>query len=145
MRATVSSIATLGSGRGTPERRSWYLENNLWEGRMEERSLEDRIIEEACRHPDFRARLLASPKEAIEKRFGFTLPNDIKIDVFVRSSNEHVVLVLPPSMREDFNAQPTEADLLTLSAGFSALLCSTTVPGGTCWNTPNCPTRKGCP
>jgi hypothetical protein len=54
------------------------------------------IMERALRSEAFRESLVRSPKEAIEAEFGFTIPDDVTINIHQNTPNEiHLVLPLP--------------------------------------------------
>ncbi len=57
-------------------------------------ALERRIVGRALEDPEFRARLIASPREALAEELGFSLPEALQVEVVVESP-EKLTIVLP--------------------------------------------------
>ena len=68
------------------------------------RVLEKEIVERAIKDKDFRAKLLANPKAALEAQWGVTLPAGLTIDVHPETRN-HLHLVLPATGGPESGAQ----------------------------------------
>ena len=68
------------------------------------------VLDKAAKDEDFRARLLADPKEAVREATGLNLPDSVSIEVHEESSNS-AHLVLPPSGRL------ADGDLERIAAG----------------------------
>jgi hypothetical protein len=66
-----------------------------------QQELQNQIIEKAWVDEDFKKKLIANPKAAIEKAFDLDIPADINVEVLEETSN-HFYLVLPqnPSTRK---------------------------------------------
>ena len=58
--------------------------------------MRDHIVGKATDDAEFRARLVADPKEVLTEEFGVELPDDFALSVHEDSST-HVHLVLPPT------------------------------------------------
>ncbi|MGZ7442018.1 NHLP leader peptide family RiPP precursor [Paenibacillus sp. TH7-28] len=58
--------------------------------------LQSQVIEKAWQDPNFKAKLLADPKVAIQEALGVILPDHIKIKTVEEKSDEFYV-VLPPN------------------------------------------------
>ncbi len=57
-------------------------------------ALERRIVGRALEDPEFRARLIESPREAVAEELGFPLPEALQIEV-VEESSDRLAIVLP--------------------------------------------------
>ena len=62
--------------------------------------MRDHIVGKATDDAEFRARLVADPKEVLTEEFGVELPDDFALSVHEDSST-HVHLVLPPTGQLD--------------------------------------------
>ena len=60
----------------------------------ERAELEGRIVERALRDPDFRARLVATPREAVAEELGIDLPERLEV-VVVEERPDRIAIVLP--------------------------------------------------
>jgi UDP:flavonoid glycosyltransferase YjiC (YdhE family) len=85
----------------------------------------------------FRERFESNPK-AVLAEMGIEVEEDIQIHVHAPSSLREVHLVMPAAI-DDANLEPLRAQ-----AADVVIMCRSSVPGGTCWDTPNCPTRATC-
>ena len=56
--------------------------------------LERRIVERARSDPEFRARLIAAPREAVGEELGLDLPESIEVEV-VEERPDKLAIVLP--------------------------------------------------
>jgi hypothetical protein len=56
--------------------------------------LERRIVERAAEDPEFRARLLSSPRAAVSEELGFELPDRLQVEV-VEERTDSLTIVLP--------------------------------------------------
>jgi Nitrile hydratase, alpha chain len=63
----------------------------------ERAELEGRIIARALRDPDFRARLVATPREAVAEELGVELPERLDI-VVVEERPDQIAIVLPVAL-----------------------------------------------
>ena len=59
--------------------------------------LEGRIVSRALRDPDFRARLVATPREAVAEELGVELPERLEI-VVVEERSDLIAIVLPVAL-----------------------------------------------
>jgi hypothetical protein len=57
-------------------------------------ALERRIVGRALEDPEFRARLLENPRQAVAEELGFALPEALQVEVVVESA-EKLTIVLP--------------------------------------------------
>ena len=78
---------------------------------MTQAELQDKIVAKAQADPEFRSRLVADPKAAIEEVTGSELPEAIRIEVHEDSATS-LHLVLPPS------GELTDEELASVSAGW---------------------------
>lgn len=69
------------------------------------------IISRALEDPDFRARLLASPRAAVEALTGSQLPEEVEICV-VEETPRKVVLVLPADPAAATGLEDADLDIL---------------------------------
>jgi hypothetical protein len=60
----------------------------------ERAAFEQRIVGRALAEPEFRARLLANPREAMSEELGFAVPEGLEIDV-VEERPGRLAIVLP--------------------------------------------------
>ena len=92
--------------------------------------MRDHIIGKATNDAEFRARLAADPKAALNEEFGVNLPDSFAISVHEDSST-HVHLVLPP------NSALEVEELKAIRAAHvgGTTMCSTPddVGGTACW------------
>ena len=58
--------------------------------------MRDLLLGKAAEDAEFRARLVADPKAALNEEFGISLPDSFALSVYEDSST-HVNLVLPPT------------------------------------------------
>ena len=72
--------------------------------------MRERLIGKAIRDDEFRARLVADPKDAIEKEWDVKMPDGFQLEVHEESANTSH-LVLPPP------AALSEADLYRAAGG----------------------------
>jgi hypothetical protein len=56
--------------------------------------LERRIVSRALRDPEFRARLVTSPREAVAEELGVELPERLEV-VVVEEHSDRIAIVLP--------------------------------------------------
>ena len=68
------------------------------------------IIVKAWRDEPFRKKLLSNPKQAIEREFDITIPQDVQI--FVHEENEHALHLIVPSVPSNFSATDLSDDEL---------------------------------
>lgn len=87
-----------------------------------------KIIIKALRDPEFKKRLIQSPKATLEKELKLQLPKDLEIQVL--EEKENTVYLIIPFLDSD---NVTEDELSSLSAGG---------PGRTVGG---CPTKVACP
>lgn len=74
----------------------------------------DSIISLALRDPEFKKRLLANPKLAIEGTFGVQIPKDIEIKVLEDSNNQlHMEILNAKSGHKELS----DAELSAISGG----------------------------
>lgn len=66
---------------------------------MSQETLKIEIIKKAWEDSEFKARLLADPKTAIQESFGIKLPQEIEI-ITVEETTSRFFLVIPPSPAE---------------------------------------------
>lgn len=59
-------------------------------------TLKVKIIQKAWKDPEFKARLLAEPKKALQESFGIAVPEDIKL-LAVEETPSNYYLVIPPN------------------------------------------------
>ncbi|GGD94300.1 NHLP leader peptide family RiPP precursor [Paenibacillus nasutitermitis] len=64
-----------------------------------EQELLKQIIEKAWNEPDFKAKLLANPKAAIQEAFNVSVPDDINVTA-VEETSKSFYLVIPPAPQE---------------------------------------------
>ena len=81
-------------------------------GMMTAAEMRERLIGKATRDGEFRARLVADPKDAIRNEWGMTFPDEFTIEVHEEAANTSH-LVLPPP------AALNEADLYRAAGGFT--------------------------
>ncbi|MBA9085470.1 peroxiredoxin [Fontibacillus solani] len=62
---------------------------------MATEALHNQVIQKAWQDPDFKAKLLADPKAAIQEALGIVIPEHISLKAVEENSNEFY-LVLPP-------------------------------------------------
>jgi len=60
--------------------------------------LHDRLVKRALADPEFRARLVASPREAVAEELGVELPAELEV-VVVEESVDRIAVVLPLDLR----------------------------------------------
>jgi hypothetical protein len=63
----------------------------------ERADLEGRIVSRALRDPGFRARLVATPREAVAEELGIDLPERLEI-VVVEERPDRIAIVLPVAL-----------------------------------------------
>ena len=63
---------------------------------MSKETLKVEIIKKAWEDPEFKARLLADPKAALQESFGINLPEEIEL-IAVEETPTRYCLVIPPS------------------------------------------------
>lgn len=73
------------------------------------------IIDRAASDPEFRAELLANPKEAISRQLGIPLPANINVRVIEEQPGE-VILVLPARAMQS-GSTLSDADLEAVAGG----------------------------
>lgn len=89
--------------------------------------------------PLFRTAMKTDPKKTLKDEFGLDIADDVQIILHVPTSAKEVHLVMPAPMAEDL------MDVHAVNDGRKVTIaCTSSVPGGTCWNTPNCPTQTTC-
>jgi hypothetical protein len=88
---------------------------------------------------DFRAEMSSDPKATLSAIMGIEIPSDVKVILHSPSTIHEVHLVMPM-----IAAEPAVVDQDVVNDGRVVIACTSTVPGGTCWNTPNCPTNGTC-
>ncbi|MBB3112385.1 hypothetical protein FHS18_004486 [Paenibacillus phyllosphaerae] len=62
-------------------------------------SLKVQIIEKAWKDPEFKAKLIADPRSALQESFGITLPEGIDLQVVAETPTSYV-FVIPPNPEE---------------------------------------------
>jgi hypothetical protein len=65
--------------------------------------MERRLVERSLQDDDFRSRLLADPRAAVEQELGVRLPEGMRVEA-VEESTDTIYLVLPPTSQA---GQPT--------------------------------------
>ena len=95
--------------------------------------MRDHILGKATEDAEFRTRLVADPKAALNEEFGVELPDSFAISVHEDSST-HVNLVLPPTDQLDEN----ELEAITAAHNGVSGACSNPGTPGTpaptrCW------------
>lgn len=73
--------------------------------------LKTQILDKAAADPDFRKRLLADPRVAVEAFLGFPVPGDLQLEVLEETAGK-VYLVVPPAA----DASPIALDDADLDA-----------------------------
>ena len=91
----------------------WSRRLATGETRLTAAEMRERLIGKATRDDEFRARLVADPKGAIETEWGVNLPDGFHLEVHEESSDTSH-LVLPPP------AKLSEADLTQVTGGWEA-------------------------
>jgi hypothetical protein len=105
------------------------MSDNVW----------DEVLARWAADEKFRVAMRENPRRALETVFGVQISDDVKIVLHSPSSPKELHLVMPPPMTNDLN------DVHSVNDGRkTTLACMTQVRGGTCWNTPNCPTLNTC-
>ena len=81
-------------------------------GMMTAAEMRERLIGKATRDDEFRARLVADPKDAIRNEWGMTFPDEFTIEVHEEAADtSHLVLPPPVALNE--------ADLYRAAGGYS--------------------------
>ena len=86
------------------------------------KQLEQRVIEKAMKNEEFRQQLLTSPKETLEREFGFKIPESFSINVLEEDSKTFYLL-LPSKINPETADELTEADLEMVSGGWNGGNC----------------------
>ena len=76
--------------------------------------LSDALVERAAKDSDFRARLLANPKDTLEREFGVTLPADHEIHVHEETDSATHVVLPPRSKLSDAEREEAKAGATSL-------------------------------
>jgi len=71
-----------------------------------EMDLKDQIIEKAWNDVDFKRRLLADPRAAIQEAFHLEVPAGIQLTTLEETQN-HFYLVIPPNPADNFKRSST--------------------------------------
>ena len=66
---------------------------------MNRSEIEQKLIEKSEQDPAFRRRLLAQPRETLEKEFGIAVPASVNLQVIEETANS-LMLVLPAAAGE---------------------------------------------
>lgn len=82
----------------------------------QKQQLEQHIIEKAMKDEQFRVKLQANPKEAIEQELGFRIPDQLKVQVLEENANTFY-LVLPADKKSENTDELTEYELEAVSGG----------------------------
>jgi nitrile hydratase alpha subunit len=99
--------------------------------------MERRLIERSLQDDDFRQRLLADPKAAVEQELGTPLPEGVQIQA-VEETPDTIYLVLPSSPAGAEGGGLSDRDLESVAGGGSSWSgCDDTSQSGTC--TCGCP------
>ena len=81
-------------------------------GMMTAAEMRERLIGKATRDDEFRARLVADPKDAIRNEWGVTFPDEFTLEVHEEAADtSHLVLPPPVAL--------SEADLYRAAGGFT--------------------------
>lgn len=86
---------------------------------------------------EFRERMVKDPKTALGE-FGVTVDDGVTVFIHAPRSPSELHLVMPPLIEA---GQP---GVSAVNDGRTRIECSSSPPGSTCWDTPNCPTRATC-
>ena len=81
-------------------------------GMMTAAEMRERLIGKATRNDEFRARLVADPKDAIRNEWGMTFPDEFTIEVHEESADTGHLVLPPPS-------KLSEADLYRAAGGWT--------------------------
>lgn len=80
------------------------------------KDIRDALVRAALKDEAFRESLLASPKFAVERALGTTLPDRLKV-VLLQEIDDLMYIVLPKDF-PDQNANLSDAELETIAGGF---------------------------
>ena len=89
---------------------------------MTQTELQDRIIERAVSDGEFRARLMADPRDAIQELTGEVIPDGVSVQVHEESATSFH-LVLPPA------GQLSESEMTQVFGGNGASVTTEQAPG----------------
>jgi hypothetical protein len=101
--------------------------------------LQQQVLDRAETDPEFRAKLLENPKDALEEQFGIATPANISVRVIEEQPGE-VILVLP-ARHMGSGTMLSDEELERAAGGLSASTCSTAC--GTCSGQSTC--AAACP
>jgi hypothetical protein len=86
-------------------------------GAGDRKELEQRVIQKAQQDSEFRSRLLADPKAALEQELGTSLPAGVQVQVVEETSNS-IYLVLPQASSGGAGGELSDQDLEAVAGGW---------------------------